>query len=126
MPLPPLAPFTFVYPLPPAPPPVFTVPAVPAVVLLALAAPPPPLPPAPPNTMLLNNQLKIFPIPDKDFKLWIDYIIKEERSNPLKYANGTVSDMSNAPYSHMKYQHINSVGRRWIFKYTLALSKENL
>ena len=75
---------------------------------------------------LINNELKIFPVPVKDFKLWIEYIIKEERSNPLKYPNGTVSDMSNAPYEHMEYKFINSVGRRWVFKYTLALVKENL
>jgi len=75
---------------------------------------------------MINNELRIFPLPTKDFKLWIEYIVKEERSNPLKYPNGTVSDMSNAPYQHMKYQNINSVGRQWIFKYTLALIKENL
>ena len=75
---------------------------------------------------MINNELRIFPLPTKDFKLWIEYIIKEERSNPLKYPNGTVSDMSNAPYEHMKYGNINSVGRQWIFKYTLALVKENL
>ncbi len=75
---------------------------------------------------LINNELRIFPLPVKDFKLWIEYIVKEERSNPLKYANGTVSDISNAPYQRMEYHHINSVGRQWIFKYTLALVKENL
>lgn len=75
---------------------------------------------------LVNNQLRIFPIPTKNYKLWIEYIVKEERSDPLKYPNGTVSDISNAPYSRMEYQFINSVGRQWIFKYTLALAKEML
>ena len=75
---------------------------------------------------LINNQLRIHPIPVKDFTLWIDYIVKEERANPLKYANGTVSDISNAPYQRMSYTNINSVGRQWIYRYTLALVKENL
>ena len=75
---------------------------------------------------IINNELRIFPIPVKDFKLWIDYIVKEERNNPLKLPTGTVSDMSNAPYGRMQYQHINSVGRQWVFRYTLALAKENL
>ena len=75
---------------------------------------------------LINNELKIFPVPIKDFKLWIEYIIKEERSNPLKYPNGTVSDMSNAPYELMMYSHINSPGKAWIYNYTLALVKEML
>jgi hypothetical protein len=75
---------------------------------------------------LINNELKIFPVPVKDFKLWIEYIVKEERSNPLKYPNGTVSDMSNAPYDVMMYSHINSPGKAWIYNYTLALVKEML
>lgn len=75
---------------------------------------------------LINNQLRIHPIPVKDFTLWIDYVVKEERANPLKYPNGTVSDISNAPYQRMTYTNINSVGRQWIFRYTLSLVKENL
>jgi hypothetical protein len=75
---------------------------------------------------LINNELRIFPLPVKDFTLWIEYISKEERSNPIKYANGQVSDISNAPYSIMKYADINSVGHQWIFGYTLALAKEML
>jgi hypothetical protein len=75
---------------------------------------------------LINNELRIFPLPVKNFKLWIEYLIKEERANPLKYPTGSVSDISNAPYDLMSYSSINSVGRQWIYKYSLALSKENL
>jgi len=75
---------------------------------------------------IYNNTLRIFPIPVRDFKLWIDYIVKEERSDPLKNPTGTVSDFSNAPYDRMSYQHINSVGRQWIYRYGLASAKEVL
>jgi hypothetical protein len=75
---------------------------------------------------LINNELRIFPLPVKDFKLWIEYIVKEERSNPLKYPNGQVSDMSNAPYDFMTYSKINSVGKSWIYSFGLALAKEML
>ncbi len=82
---------------------------------------------------LINNNLKIFPRPVRDFKLWIEYIVKEERSNPLKYqpmsgsgVTGLVSDMSNAPYDYMVYSNINSVGHSWIYNYGLALAKEML
>jgi len=82
---------------------------------------------------LINNQLRIFPRPVRDFKLWIEYIVKEERSNPLKYqpisgsgVTGLVSDMSNAPYDFMVYSNINSVGHSWIYNYGLALAKEML
>lgn len=75
---------------------------------------------------IINNELRIFPIPTKDFKLWIEYIVKEERSNPLKYPDGQVSDMSNAPYDFMIYSKINSVGKSWIYSFGLALAKEML
>lgn len=75
---------------------------------------------------IINNKLRIFPVPTKNFKLWIEYIVKEERNNPLKYPTGSVSDMSNAPYDFMNYKNINSVGRQWIYKYALALAKESL
>ena len=38
----------------------------------------------------------------------------------------TISDISNAPYDNMKYNSINDVGKQWIRKYGLALSKELL
>jgi hypothetical protein len=82
---------------------------------------------------IINNELRIFPIPVRDFKLWIEYIVKEERSNPLKNqpisgsgVTGLVSDMSNAPYDFMVYSKINSVGKSWIYTYGLALAKEML
>ena len=37
-----------------------------------------------------------------------------------------VSDFSNVPYDNMEYQFINDVGRQWIRKYGLALTKELL
>lgn len=77
---------------------------------------------------LINNKMRIHPIPVNNFTVWVDFISKEERSNPLKFGSGSnnVSDMSNAPYEFMQYSHINSVGRQWIYKYTLALAKETL
>jgi len=75
---------------------------------------------------IINNKLRIFPVPTKPFKLWMDYLIKEERSNPLKYQSGSVSDFSNAPYDFMDYGNINSVGKTWIYSFALALAKETL
>lgn len=75
---------------------------------------------------IINNEMRIFPVPTKDFKLWIEYIVREERSNPLKYPNGQVSDMSNAPYDYMVYSKINSPGKTWIYSFGLALAKEML
>ena len=79
---------------------------------------------------LRNNKLRIFPNPTTSYKLWVEYIRKSDRDNPLQTAHGetsnTVSDYSNVPYDNMEYQFINDVGKQWIRKYGLALSKELL
>jgi len=79
-----------------------------------------------------NNNLRIFPVPTSTGSVWIDYIKTEDRDNPLKsrYSGSSddtvVSDYSNVNYDFMKYSNINDVGKQWIRKYTLALSKELL
>tara|TARA_R110001583_G_scaffold108809_4_gene257534 strand:- start:7217 stop:8383 length:1167 start_codon:yes stop_codon:yes gene_type:complete len=77
---------------------------------------------------LINNKLRLFPIPNgTNFtKVYFQYIKKDDRSNPLKGATGTISDFSNVPYQNVTYSDINVVGRQWIQKYSLALAKEML
>ena len=79
---------------------------------------------------LINNKIRIFPIPQTNSKLWFDYIVTEERNNTLITGSGevenTISDYSNVPYDNMQYTHINDVGKQWIRKYGLALCKELL
>lgn len=75
---------------------------------------------------LLNNQLRIFPIPKASQKLYFDYILKDDKESVLNDKDGTVSDHSNVPYSNIQYSRINDVGKQWIKRYTLALSKEIL
>ena len=79
---------------------------------------------------LRNNKLRIFPDPDEDSTIYFDYVDVSERDNPLiaEYSGSSdvVSDFSNVPYDNMQYQFINDVGKQWIRKYGLALSKELL
>jgi len=80
---------------------------------------------------LSNDRIRIFPIPDSvgsstPDKIYFDYIKKADRSNPLKGNTGTISDYSNVPYNTIVYTNVNSVGRQWIKRYTLALAKEML
>lgn len=75
---------------------------------------------------LVNNRLTIFPIPLRDTKLHFEYTLNNMESNPLKRGRGRISDYSNVPYSNMVYSRINAMGKQWIKKYTLALSKEML
>jgi hypothetical protein len=74
---------------------------------------------------LVNNQLKIFPIPDRDKRLFFEYVKISEKYNPVKDARtNLVTDVMNAPFRNPIYSKINTVGRTWIFKYTLALCRE--
>ena len=79
---------------------------------------------------LINNQLRIFPIPTKTGdKLFFKYILKSDRNDPVVSGSmgvGVVTDVSTVPYTNPTYSYINSIGRQWIFEYTLALSKEML
>jgi len=75
-----------------------------------------------------NNKLKIFPIPDRsNGSIFFEYIKRDERiSNSIQQTTSKVTNVSNTPYENPTYTQINSVGRQWIFEYTLALAKEML
>ena len=74
---------------------------------------------------LVNNKLKIFPIPGFDKKLYFEYVKISDKFSVIKdNRNNVVTDIMNVPYRNPIYSKINTVGRTWIFKYTLALSRE--
>jgi len=80
-----------------------------------------------------NNILKIFPIPLIDYKLWIQYVKGSERDSVVggRTASGSaatnlITNPSNVPYCNPNYNYINSVGRMWVYQYTLALCREIL
>lgn len=75
-----------------------------------------------------NNKLRIFPIPVMTIgNIWFDYIKRDDRINSaITQASGSITNVSNAPYNNPSYTEINSIGRQWIFEYTLALCKEML
>jgi hypothetical protein len=79
---------------------------------------------------LVNNQLKIFPIPTGGGIqiLNFEYIKLNESNSPYVDRGGQdiVTNASNVPYENPTYTRINSIGRSWIFEYALAISKEML
>ena len=79
---------------------------------------------------LVNDKLRIFPLPgtgDNGRNLWFKYILKSDRNNPIAPSGSNkITNVSNVPYTNPDYNQINSIGRQWIFEYTLALSKEML
>ena len=79
---------------------------------------------------LRNNKLRIFPRPDSSYKLHFEYLVRSDRDDALitehSGSSDVMSDFSNVPYDNMKFTSINDVGKQWIRKYGLALTKELL
>ena len=77
---------------------------------------------------LVNNQLKIFPIPIVHYQtLWFQYVKLDETRQPYAEISGSViTTAMDVPYANPTYSNINSIGRSWVFEYALALAKEML
>src|SRR6056300_761187 len=76
---------------------------------------------------IVNNKLKIFPIPKTNSSLRFEYYkVDDKKAASLLSANDLITNVAEVPYSNPSYSYINSVGRQWVFRYTLALAKELL
>ena len=78
---------------------------------------------------IVNNKLEIFPVPTDGTRARIYYEYFERdtfENNSSVVQDGVVADYSNIRYDFIPYIKINEVGKQWIRKYTLALSKELL
>lgn len=78
---------------------------------------------------LINNKIKIFPVPTVNYKMYFDYYLKNDKQSATFISSSAYeksSDYSNIPYQNIPFYTINSVGRQWIKKYFLALCKELL
>ena len=96
-----------------------------------------------------NNVLRVFPIPgsggnngnaipftasDGTIKsgsgvgnMWVEFMLKSDRSSAsIVEACEKIKYVSGVPYKNPTYKEINSVGRSWIFEFTLAICKEML
>ena len=59
--------------------------------------------------------------------MWVEFMLKSERSSAsIVEASEKIKYVSGVPYKNPKYKDINSVGRSWIFEFTLAICKEML
>ena len=82
---------------------------------------------------ILDNKLRIFPQPDstspKNF--WLQFSIEHDyqpwEENP-RGRDGTsgVNNMNTVPFQNLPYKRINSIGKQWIRRFALALTKEML
>ena len=81
-----------------------------------------------------NNKLRLFPIPVSpgsitpeffhfDFRILDD--AWTERSGSVSGIDG-INNMNTIPFANIPYANINSIGKQWIRRFTLALCKETL
>jgi hypothetical protein len=80
---------------------------------------------------IFGNKIRFTPIFTKDRwegkKIWFDYMVENDKTGAQVSTDSTVvSDITNVPYQNITYSTINSIGRNWIYKYTLAIAKELL
>ena len=79
---------------------------------------------------IVDNKLEIFPIPTVTrgrTRVYFEYLSRDEFEHDSQtIQSDSLSDYSDIPYNFIQYSNINDVGKQWIRKYTLALSKELL
>lgn len=78
---------------------------------------------------LINNTLRLHPVPKESFPVYFEYIKKKDKISGGDVVSGsedTVSDISNIPYSNLIYSKINAVGKRWIHNFGFAIVQEML
>ena len=78
-----------------------------------------------------NNKLRIFPLPDGNNpnKFWFDFRATEDaftEEGDRRYGADGVNNMSTLPFPNVPYRNINSIGKQWIRRFALSLSKETL
>ena len=82
---------------------------------------------------LKNNKLRLFPQPDASIidKLWVEFTIDnetnswEDESDQETGVKG-INNMNTIPFSNIPYESINAIGKQWIRRFALALTKETL
>jgi len=82
---------------------------------------------------LIDNKLRLFPTPSYwsdglSDKIWVKFYVDLEPYATGSYNTGVegVNNLNTVPFDNIPYENINSMGKQWIRKYSLALCKEML
>ena len=80
-----------------------------------------------------NNKIRLYPPPpesDPGFDtMWIDFVIPQdawESDSGVDDGTEGINNMNTLPFENVPYNNINSIGKQWIRRFALALSKETL
>lgn len=83
---------------------------------------------------LKNNVLRLFPYPEGEIKnIWVEFVIPGNSYDvdtagglPVASSKNGINNMNTIPFANIPYGNINSIGKQWIRRYALAVSKEML
>ena len=80
---------------------------------------------------IVNNQLRLYPAPDSvsPEKFWFRFTIENENDaweDDYESGQNGINNMSTVPFENLPFDKINSIGKQWIRRFALALSKETL
>ena len=78
-----------------------------------------------------NNNLRLFPKPYQSGpeKYWVEFTLEEDPwTEEGENSDGRtgVNNMNTLPFENIPYDNINAIGKQWIRRFALALSKEML
>ena len=78
-----------------------------------------------------NNKLRLFPSPtiSSPSKIWFEFRVDSsvwDVDDTKEDGTDGVNNMNTLPFENLPYKNINAIGKQWIRRFTLALSKETL
>ena len=78
---------------------------------------------------IIDNKLRLYPIPSSvsPEKFWFRFSVAPGAFDTTSDESiGGVNNMNTLPFGNIAYDKINSIGKQWIRRFALALSKETL
>ena len=79
---------------------------------------------------VINNNLRLYPIPDSvsPEKFWFRFTVGSDDiwEDANDGGQDGINNMNTIPFENIPYDNINSIGKQWIRRFALALSKETL
>ena len=77
---------------------------------------------------LRNNKIRLYPIPytGGPQKMWVEFSIPTDSWSSENDGVDGVNNMNTLPIGNLPFENINSIGKQWIRRFALALSKETL
>jgi hypothetical protein len=80
---------------------------------------------------IYDNRIRVYPPPSNPgtgspTKMWFDFTIPSnawEEDETRKSGNDGINNYNTLPFGNIPYENINAMGKQWIRKYALAISK---